>query len=136
MRRKITGIGIVFHKERFGGDVSLTILLAIAAASLVICAASYYFSRIKLFSFTLILFYAASVYLDSILFSPCPSIAFVALVTLFVAIPLVCLVIFAVDTHFALFCADTSFALVIVWLLAPVLLVINFISYLVKMLHG
>ncbi len=121
---------------RFGGNVSPTILLAIAAASLVICAASYYFSRIKLFSFTLILFYASSVYLNAFLFSHSPSMVFITLVALFVALPFVCLVIFALDTHFALFCADTSFALVIVWLFAPVLLAINFISYLVKMLYG
>ncbi len=120
---------------RFGGDVSLTILLAIAAASLVICAVSYYFSRIKLFSFTLILFYASSVYLDSFLFSHCPSIVFIAIVALLVAVPFACLLIFALDTHFALFCTDTSFALVVVWMLAPVLLGINFIYYLVKMLH-
>lgn len=129
-------IRLFFPIGRFDGDVSLTILLAIAAASLAICAASYYFSRIKLFSFTLIVFYTSSVYLDSFLFSHCPSIVFITMVTLFVAIPFVCLLIFAIDTHFALFCTDTSFALVVVWLLAPVLLAINSISYLVKMLHG
>ncbi len=116
--------------------MSLSVLLAIAAALLAICAASYYYSRIKLFSFTLILFYASSVYLDALLFSHCPSIVFVAMVALFVVAPFACLLIFALDTHFALFCSDTSFALVIIWMLAPVFLVINFISFLVKILHG
>ena len=116
--------------------MSLSVLLAIAAASLAICAASYYYSRIKLFSFTLILFYASSVYLDSFLFAHCPSVVFIAMVALFVAAPFACLLIFALDTHFALFCSDTSFALVIIWILAPVFLVINSISYLVKILHG
>ena len=115
--------------------MSLTILLAIAAASLAICAVSYYFSRIKLFSFTLILFYTSSVYLDSFLFSHCPSIVFITVVVLLVAVPFACLLVFALDTHFALFCTDTSFALVVVWMLAPVLLGINSLFYLVKMLH-
>lgn len=114
----------------------LYVLLIIASATLAASAVTYFFARTKLFSFTLILFYASSTLLSFSLFHTHQTVLFYIIVTIFVALPIVCLTLFAVDAYFAVFCTDTSFVFVLVWLLIPMLFIINLISYLVKAIHA
>lgn len=111
------------------------VLLVIAFITLIASAVSYFFAKTRLLSCTLILFYACNTFLSFLLFYHHQAVLFSVIVTLFVALPIICLIIFAVDTHFAVFCTDTSFVFVLVWLLIPLFFIINLIRYILKIVH-
>ena len=112
------------------------VLLLIAFASLIASAISYFFAKIKLFSFTLILFYTSNTFLSFFLIHNHHTVFFYIIVIFFVALPIICLLLFALDIRYALFCTDTSFVLVFVWLLIPVLFIVNLISYILTVIHA
>lgn len=112
----------------------LYVLLIMAFAFLIAAAVSYFFAKTKLFSFTLLLFYTFNTCFSFSLLYNHHSILFYTIVIIFVALPIICLITFALDTHYALFCIDTSFAVFIVWLLIPALFTINLIIYIVNLL--
>lgn len=114
----------------------LYVLLIIAFAFLIAAAVSYFFAKTKLFSFTLLLFYTFSACLSFSLLYDNHSILFYTVVIIFVVLPIICLITFALDIHYALFCIDTSFAVVIVWLLIPALFIINLIAYIIRIIHA
>lgn len=111
------------------------VLLITAFVTLIASAATYFFGKKGPFICTLILFYACNTLLSSFLFYNHQTVLFSIIVTVFVAFPVICLIVFAVDTYFAVFCTDTSFVFVLVWLLIPMLFIINLISYLLKPIH-
>lgn len=90
------------------------VLLIIAFVSLLVSAGSYFFAKIKILSFTLFLFYTCNTFLSSLLFLNHP-LLFCIIGIFFIALPIICLILFALDTHYALFCIDTSFVFMIVW---------------------
>lgn len=114
----------------------LYVLLLIAFASLIVSAVSYFFAKIKLFSFTLLLFYTCNTFLSFSLTHNNHAVFFYAIVMFLIVFPILCLILFALDVHYGLFCIDTSFVLVIVWLLTPVLFVVNLVSYILKVIHA
>ena len=120
----------------FGSEVPLYALLIPAFVSLMASAISYFFAKTKLFSFALLLFYTCNTIFSYLLLYNHHSILFYTIGTSFVAFPIICLIIFALDTHYALFSTDSSFVLVIVWLFIPTFFVINLIVYLVKIIHA
>lgn len=111
------------------------VLIIIAFVSLIASAVSYFFAKIRVLSFSLVLFYTCNTFLSSVLYSNHP-ILFCIIGTVFVALPVICLIIFALDTHYALFCTDTSFVFVIVWLLIPAFFVINLMRYFFTTIHA
>lgn len=111
------------------------VLLLIAFASLIASAISYFLAKIKIFSFTLLLFYTGNTLLSFFLIHNHHIAFFYIIIIFLVAFPIICLLLFALDIRYALFCIDTSFALVIVWLLIPVLFIVNLISYILKVVH-
>ena len=111
-------------------------LLLIAFASLIASAISYFFAKIKLFSFTLLLFYTCNTFLSFFLIHNNHAVFFYTIVIFLIVFPIICLILFALDVHYGLFCIDTSFVLVLVWLLTPVLFVVNLISYILKVIHA
>ncbi len=114
----------------------LYVLLLIAFASLIASAISYFFARIKLFSFTLLVFYTCNTFLSFFLTHNNHAVFFYTIVTFLVVFPIICLVLFALDVRYGLFCIDSSFVLVLVWLLTPVLFVVTLISYIIKVIHA
>ena len=120
----------------FGGDVPAYALLLISFVLLITSALSYYFVRARIFSFTLFLFYICNSILSFSLLHNNSIIFFYIIVTILVAFPIICLLIFAIDMRYALFCTDMSFALVIVWLLIPVFFVVNLIIYIFQIIHA
>lgn len=112
----------------------LSALLITASVSLAISAVTYFFAKIKIFSCTLLLFYIANFFLSFLLLNTHPTF-FITIIILFLAFPIICLLIFVADTYYALFCTDTSFVLVIVWLLMPAFFMINLIVYIFRILH-
>ncbi len=114
----------------------LYVLLIIAFAFLLAAAASYFFAKTKLFSFTLLLFYIFNACISFSLFYNHHVIIFYVIVVIFIALPIICLITFAFDVHYALFCIDTSFAVVVVWLLIPAFFAVNLIAYIVRIIHA
>ncbi|MBM4066583.1 MAG: hypothetical protein FJ266_13250 [Planctomycetes bacterium] len=113
----------------------LYVLLLIAFASLIASAISYFFAKIKLFSFALLLFYTCNTFLSFFLVHN-HAVFFYTIVMFLIVLPILCLILFALDVHYGLFCIDTSFVLVIVWLLMPVLFVVSLVSYILKVIHA
>lgn len=112
------------------------VILIIAFASLIAAAICYFFARIKLFSFTLLLFYTCNTFLSFFLTHNNHTVFFYTIVIFLVVFPILCLILFALDVRYGLFCIDSSFVLVLVWLLTPVLFVVNLISYIIKVIHA
>lgn len=112
------------------------VLLLIAFASLVASAITYFFAKIKTFSFTLLLFYTCNTFLSFSLIHNQHIVFFYTIAIFLIAFPVICLMLFALDTLYGLFCTDTSFVLVIVWLLIPALFIVNLISYILKVIHA
>ena len=113
----------------------LYVVLLIAFVSLTASAVSYFFAKIKLFSFTLLLFYTSSTFLSFSLIYNNHAVFFYTIAMFLIVLPIICLILFALDVHYGLFCIDTSFVLVLVWLLTPVLFIVNLISYILKVVH-
>src|SRR3990170_8962641 len=112
------------------------VLLLIAFASLIASAISYFFAKIKLFSFTLLLFYTCNTFLSFFLIHNHHIVFFYVIVIFLIAFPITCLILFVLDMRCALFCTDTSFVLFFVWLLIPALFIVNLISYALKVIHA
>lgn len=110
--------------------------MIIAFVSLTSSAISYFFAKAKVFLFSLLVFYICNFFLSYGIFYNSHPTLFIALITLFLVFPVGCLITFTLDKYWALFCTDTSFIFVIVWLLIPVFFVINLISYIVKAIHA
>ncbi len=111
-------------------------LLLIAFVSLTASAVSYFFAKIKLFSFTLLLFYTCNTFLSFFLIYNNHAVFFYTIVIFLIVFPVICLILFALDVHYGLFCIDTSFVLVFVWLLTPVLFIVTLVSYILKVIHA
>lgn len=112
----------------------LSLILVMAFLSLAASAVSYFFAKPRLFSCLLFLFYVSNVMLSSSLLYNRFLVLFCILAAIGVVFPIICLILFALDTRYGLFCTDSSFVVVIVWLLAPVLLVINSMAFAAKVI--
>lgn len=115
--------------------MSPCILLMVTFVALFASAGSYFFAKTRMLFFFLILFYTGSTFLSSSLFSHSP-VFLCIIITVFVALPVVCLILFALDVQYGFFCTDTSFIFVLVWLLIPALFFINLIKYLFKIIYA
>ena len=113
----------------------LYVLLITAFVFLLVSAASYFFVKKKVFLFSVLLFYSCSVLLSHLLLLNHPVIFYI-IIALLVAFPIICLIIFVFDVYRALFCIDTSFVFVVVWLLMPALFVVNFVIYVVNIIYA
>ncbi len=111
-------------------------LLAIAFLSLVASAISYFFAKARLFLFTLFLFYTSNAFLSFFLFYEHQTVLFYTMIILFIVFPALCLIIFIADRYYAIFCTDTSFVIVIVWLFIPVLFMVNFVVVLLRGIYA
>lgn len=97
---------------------------------------SYFFAKTKTFLFTLLLFYTCNTFLSFFLIHNYSIILFYTIIIFLVAFPIICLILFVLDIRYALFCVDTSFVVILVWLLLPVLFVANLISYLLTVIYA
>lgn len=111
------------------------LLLIVTFVTFVASAGSYFFAKTRLLTLCLILFYTASTFLSASLFSNHP-VFLCIIIIVFIALPVICLILFAFDVQYGLFCTDTSFVFVFVWLLIPALFFINFITYLFKVFYA
>jgi len=111
-------------------------LLTAAFLSLMASAVSYFFAKVKLFLFTLLLFYMSNAFLSFLLFYDHQAILFYTIIALFIAFPIGCLIVFALDRYYAVFCTDTSFVIVLIWLFIPILFAVNLTVSLLKVIHA
>lgn len=112
-----------------------TVLLIITFVFLIASAVSYFFAKPRILFFALFLFYTCNTILSSILFHNHP-ILFCIIGIFFVALPVICLILFALDTQYALFCTDSSFVFVIVWPFIAMFFFINLIWYLFHVIQA
>ena len=130
------GVDCYTITNKVGGEVPLYVLLLIAFASLIASAISYFFAKIKLFSFTLLLFYTCNTFFSFCLIHNNHAFFFYTIVIFLIIFPIICLILFALDVYYGLFCIDTSFVLFLVWLLTPVLFIVNLVSHILKVIHA
>jgi hypothetical protein len=74
-----------------------------------------------------LIFFVANIMLAHGLLYEQYAIMFYLLLMLCVVLPVSCLIAFALDVKYAIFCIDTSFSLVVAWLFSPILLPVNLI---------
>jgi len=115
--------------------VLLCTLLITSCIALLASALTYFYARVKLFSVTLLVFYLCNGLLSFLMFHDAHLIFLYIIMTIFIAFPVMCLIIFALDTHYALFCTDASFLVVFVWLFICVFFLITLIAFLMRTIH-
>ena len=113
----------------------LRTLLITGFLALLALAITYFYARVKPFSITLLVFYVCNGLLSSSFFYNTHVIFFYIIMIFFVAFPVVCLIIFALDTHYALFCTDASFLVVFVWLFIFLFFLINLIAFAMRIIY-
>ena len=108
------------------------ILMTLTILSLPLMAACYFYSKFKLCVLFALIFFTSNIMLAHGLFYEHHMIIFYLLIMICVVFPVSCLIAFAFDVRYAIFCIDTSFSLLIAWIFSPILLPINLIVYLIN----
>ncbi len=108
------------------------ILITLAILSLPLMAVCYFYSRFKLCLLFALLFFLSNIMFAHSLLYEHHTFSFYLLIMIFVVFPVSCLIAFAFDVKYAIFCIDTSFSLVIAWAFSPILLPINLVFYLIN----
>ncbi len=108
------------------------ILIILSILSLPLMAVCYFYSKLKMCFLFALVFFIANIMLAHGLFYEHHAFFFYFLITLCVAFPVSCLIAFAFDVRYAIFCIDTSFSLMIAWAFSPIMLPINLIVYFLK----
>ncbi len=104
-------------------------LIILSMLSLPITAVCYFYSKLRLcIIFTLLFFVSNIIFAHSILYQDHP-IFFYLLLLPFVMFPISCLIAFALDVMYGVFCIDTTFAILVAWIFAPIILPINLIIF-------
>ena len=103
------------------------ILITLSILSLPLMAVCYFYTRFKLCIIFALIFYVSNVMFSYSLLYENHIVFFYLLMAPCVAFPVSCLIAFAFDVKYAIFCIDTSFATVIAWVFSPILLPINLV---------
>jgi len=112
------------------------VLLIISFFLLISTAICYFYKKISAFSITLLLFFSCNVYISALLLYDNLVLFFYTIILLFVLCPVACLILFVIDVYSGLFCTDTSFIIVLVWLLLPAFFITNTIVFGIKWLSA
>ncbi len=105
----------------------MTLLIIISILSLPLTAACYFYSKIKLTVFFALIFIVSNIILAHGLLYEDYTIFFYMLMMPCVVLPVSCLIGFALDVKYGIFCIDTSFSSIVAWIFTPILLPINLI---------
>ena len=103
------------------------ILIILSLFSLPLMAVCYFYSKIKLCILFALIFFISNIMLAHGLLYEHYTVSFYLLLMLCVVFPVSCLVAFAFDVKYAIFCIDTSFSMMVAWIFSPILLPINLI---------
>jgi len=105
------------------------ILITLSILSLPLTAVCYFYSRLWLCIIFALMFFASNIiFAHSILYQD-HTIFFFLLLMPFVMFPVSCLIAFALDVIYGIFCIDTTFAILLAWIFAPIILPINLIIF-------
>ncbi len=105
------------------------IILFFSAIAIYLTGVCYFYKKVKLAILFSILFYGLNIYMSGEIFYRDHLVVFCVLTTFTFLIPLFCLITFAFDVKYALFCIDTSFLVPLVWLIGPIILPVNALFY-------
>lgn len=106
----------------------------LALLSLLLAAFAYFRASIKLCLPFLLAFYALSLWVSYGLFCPDHRIIYFLFAGIFVMLPLSLLTAFALDVRYGWFCFDMTYAWVVVWAFAPVLLGTDLVGIALRLL--
>ncbi len=102
-------------------------LIILSILSLPLTAACYFYSKIRLCIFFALIFFISNIIFAHGLLYENYAISFYLLMMPCVVFPVSCLVAFALDVKYGIFCIDTSFSSIIAWVFSPILLPVNLI---------
>ncbi len=103
------------------------ILIILSILSLPLAAACYFYSRLWLcIIFGLTFLVSNIIFAHDLLYGDYTGCLYLLLVPC-VVLPVSCLIAFALDVKYGIFCIDTTFSILIVWIFAPILLPVNLI---------
>jgi len=105
----------------------MTLLIIISILSLPLTAACYFYSKIKLSVLFALIFVVSNIIFAHGLLYEDYTIFFYLLMVPCVVFPVSCLIAFALDVKYGIFCIDTSFSSIVAWIFTPILLPINLI---------
>ncbi len=105
----------------------MTLLIIFSILSLPLTAACYFYSKIKLSVLCALIFFVSNIVFAHSLLYDNHTIFFYLLMAPCVMFPVSCLVAFALDVKYGIFCIDTSFSSIVAWIFSPILLPINLI---------
>ena len=102
-------------------------LLILTTLSLPLTAICYFYSKIKLCILVALVFFVSNIiFVHGLLYEDHTLFFYLLLITC-VVFPVSCLIAFALDVKYGIFCIDTSFSSIIAWTFSPILLPINLI---------
>ena len=107
--------------------LKMTLLIIISILSLPLTAACYFYSKIKLSVLFALIFVVSNIIFAHGLLYEDYTIFFYLLMVPCVVFPVSCLIAFALDVKYGIFCIDTSFSSIVAWVFSPILLPINLI---------
>jgi len=102
-------------------------LLILTTLSLPLTAICYFYSKIKLCILVALVFFVSNIIFAHGLLYEDHTLFFYLLLITCVVFPVSCLIAFALDVKYGIFCIDTSFSSIIAWTFSPILLPINLI---------
>ncbi len=105
----------------------MTLLIILSILSLPLTAVCYFYSKIKLSLFFALIFFVSNIIFAHGLLYENYTIFFYLLIMPCVVFPVSCLIAFALDMKYGIFCIDTSFSSIVAWVISPILLPINLI---------
>ena len=94
-------------------------------------AVCYFFSKIRACLFFLIIFYISNFIVTDTIFYDNHVYLFYFVITFSCILPVIFLIIFALDVKYALFCIDTSFLVPLIWVMVPPIVVLNVIMLII-----
>ena len=107
--------------------LKMTLLIIISILSLPLTATCYFYSKIKLSVLFALIFIVSNIIFAHGLLYEDYTIFFYLLMVPCVVFPVSCLIGFALDVKYGIFCIDTSFSSIVAWVFSPILLPINLI---------
>ncbi len=107
----------------------MTLLIFLSILSLPFTAVCYFYSKFWLCVVFALVFFVSNIILSHSILYQDHMIFFYLLLMPFVVFPVSCLIAFALDVMYGIFCIDTTFTILVAWIFVPIILPINLIIY-------
>ncbi|MGR3218383.1 MAG: hypothetical protein ACUZ8H_01015 [Candidatus Anammoxibacter sp.] len=103
------------------------VIILLSTIPIVLTAICYFYTKVKSAVFFLAIFYVVNIYASHAILYESHIYIFYAIISFTCIIPALLLVSFALDVKYALFCLDTSFFVLLTWVMVPFILPLNIV---------